>query len=301
MGHFDETGLAELAASLRDDGIDVLRLGYADLIGVERGRDLLTSSLARTAQDGVAFCRSVFATSPLGDVIPIDGGLADGLPDVIAFPDLATVRPVPWEPGVAHCVTDVFNPDGTLSAESPRTVLKRVIARFAALGQQPLIGPELEFYLLERDPGAATGWKRYGEAAGNVYVAGLKGDPENTLLSALRQLDAYDIGVVAANHEFCSGQFEINLWHTGALRAADNAFRFKSAVKELARQRGQLATFMAKPFNDEAAPASTCTSRPWARTAASCSTIPPARPACRPPPGTPSAASSPARRRWPRC
>ncbi len=57
--------------------------------------------------------------------------------------------------------------------------------------------------------------------------------------------------MVAANHEFASGQFEINLWHSEALDAADRAFRFKAAVKELARMEGKLATFMGKPFNDE--------------------------------------------------
>ena len=56
---------------------------------------------------------------------------------------------------------------------------------------------------------------------------------------------------MAANHEFSSGQFEINLWHSEALEAADRAFRFKTAVQELARMQGKLATFMAKPFNDE--------------------------------------------------
>jgi glutamine synthetase len=33
--------------------------------------------------------------------------------------------------------------------------------------------------------------------------------------------------------------------------AADRAFRMKSAVQEIARHEGMLATFMAKPFNDE--------------------------------------------------
>ena len=47
------------------------------------------------------------------------------------------------------------------------------------------------------------------------------------------------------------GQFEINLWHSDALDAADRAFRFKSAVQEISRRRGKMATFMAKPFNDE--------------------------------------------------
>src|SRR4029453_15690677 len=115
----------------------------------------------------------------------------------------------------------------------------------------PTVGPELEFYVLERTDKNPTGWQRYGEATGNVYVAGLKGDPENVLLRTFRRLSEYGLGGVAANHEVSSGQFEINLWHSEALDAADRAFRFKRAIQELARQEDKLATFMAKPFNDE--------------------------------------------------
>jgi len=57
--------------------------------------------------------------------------------------------------------------------------------------------------------------------------------------------------VTAANHEFCPGQFEINLNHSELLDAADRAFRMKSGVQEIARHEGLEATFMAKPFNDE--------------------------------------------------
>ena len=251
MSHFDENALRDAAAQLQSEGIDIVRLGYSDLIGTERGRDVLVNRFDRTVGDGVAFCRSVYATSPMGDVIDIAGGLSAGLPDIVAFPDLSTLRKVPWEPGVAHAIADVFNPDGTPSQESPRNVLKRVVGRFAELGMNPVAGPELEFYVVEEDGSAPNGFRRYGEATGNVYVSGLKGDPENILLASLRELAAYDIDVVAANHEFASGQFEINLWHSEALDAADRAFRFKTALKELARRQGKLATFMAKPFNDE--------------------------------------------------
>jgi len=249
--HVDESRLEEAGAKLTEDGIDVVRLGYSDLIGTERGRDILVNRFARTVGHGVSFCRSVYGTTPMGDVVDMEGGMSAGLPDMVAYPDLATLQPVPWEPGVASCIADVFNPDGTPSAENPRNVLKGVIAQFDELGMRPFIGPELEFYLLQRSETTPSGWDRYGEGTGNVYVSGLKGDPENTLLRSLRQLSAYNLDVVAANHEFSSGQFEINLWHSEALDAADRAFRFKSAVKELARQEGKLATFMAKPFNDE--------------------------------------------------
>jgi len=43
---------------------------------------------------------------------PAVQGLA-GLPDVVAVPDVSTLQDVPWEPGVAHVIADVFNPDGS--------------------------------------------------------------------------------------------------------------------------------------------------------------------------------------------
>lgn len=251
MAHFDTSGLEPAQARLTEQGIDVVRLGYADLIGVDRGRDVLVNRFARTVGGGVAFCRSVYGTTPRGGVVDFEGGLSDGLPDIQAFPDLDTLLPVPWEPGVAHCIADVFNPDGTPSRESPRFVLRQLCEQFAEMGLVPIVGPELEFYILEESAESSSGWRRYGEATGNVYTSGLKGDPQNVLLDALRQLGNYGIEVISANHEFSSGQFEINLWHGDALDAADRAHRFKDAVKELARRRGHLATFMPKPFNDE--------------------------------------------------
>ncbi|MGC1207734.1 MAG: glutamine synthetase family protein [Ornithinimicrobium sp.] len=251
MGHFDTSGLQGAADELTARDIDVVRLGYADIIGTDRGRDLLVSRFPTTVGGGVAFCRSVYGTTPRGGVVDMDGGLSDGLPDIVAFPDLSTLQDVPWEPGVAHCIADVFNPDGTPSQESPRMVLKSVVEQFSRLGMTPIIGPELEFYVLEESTTAASGWQRYGEGTGNVYTSGLKGDPENVLLATLRDLGGYGLEVVAANHEFCAGQFEINMWHGEALNAADRAHRFKGAIQELARRRGKLATFMPKPFNDE--------------------------------------------------
>ena len=251
MGHFDTSGLQPAADRLAADDIDVVRIGYTDIIGTDRGRDVLVNHFARTVSGGVAFCRSVLGTTPRGSVVDIEGGLSAGLPDILAFPDVSTLLPVPWEPGVAHCIADLYNADGTPAEDSPRHVLRSVAEQFRELSMVPVVGPELEFYILEREADSNTGWKRYGEGSGNVYVSGLKGDPENVLLDSLRQLGQYGIDVVAANHEFSSGQFEINLWHGPALDAADRAHRFKAAVKELARKLGHLATFMPKPFNDE--------------------------------------------------
>ncbi|MER7378937.1 glutamine synthetase family protein [Streptomyces lanatus] len=236
---------------LTADGVDVVRVIYPDLIGTDRARDVLVDHLPSAEAHGLAFCRAVYHTSPQGDVVPVAGGLDAGLPDVTVRPDLSTLAPLPWEPGVATCLGEVTDPaTGAPAPESPRDLLRTVLARCAEQGLRPIVGPELEYFLLEPAPGTPTGWRRSPETTGAVYTAGLRADPDNHLLRTLRHLRDLGIGVITGNHEFDGGQYEINLVHSEALDAADRSFRFKAAVKELARKEGRLATFMAKPFGD---------------------------------------------------
>ncbi len=247
----DDVDVYAVVADLRSRGIDVIRASYPDLIGVDRGRDVLIDELASVMGHGMAFCRAVYHTSPMGDVVPVQGGIEEGLPDVKAIPDLSTLTTMPWEEGVAWVIADTFDHDGDPAPESPRNVARQVSDRLSTLGLSAVIGPELEFYLMEPDPNGANGMRRYADVLGNVYVVGRKGDPRGILLKMLRLLRDTGMQVTAANHEFCPGQFEINLNHSELLDAADRAFRMKSGVQEIARHEGLEATFMAKPFNDE--------------------------------------------------
>ncbi|BFO19127.1 hypothetical protein SHKM778_55150 [Streptomyces sp. KM77-8] len=236
---------------LAAEGIDVVRVTYPDLIGSDRARDILLDHLPSACDHGLAFCRAVYHTTPQGDVVPVAGGLDAGLPDICVRPDLDTLTALPWEPGVATCLGEVTDPATGLPApESPRDLLRTVLDRCAEHGLRPVVGPELEYFLCDAAPDAPAGWRRYSDAAGVVYTAGLRADGDNHLLRTLRLLRDLDIGVISGNHEFDGSQFEINLNHSDAVDAADRAFRFKAAIKELARKEGRLATFMAKPFND---------------------------------------------------
>jgi glutamine synthetase len=248
----DSIDLVQLIEQLRADQVDVVRVSYSDMIGVDRGRDVLVDELGTAAEHGIAFCRAVYHTSPMGDVVPVQGGIVDGLPDISVRPDFATLTPMPWEPGTLWCIGDAYLPDGDVAPESPRTVVRRVAAMLADLGVTAIVGPELEYFLCEQDETSPTGgYRRYADQPGNVYVVGRKGDPNGILLKTLRHLRDANLQVTAANHEFSPGQFEINLNHSELVDAADRAFRMKSAVQEIARHEGLLATFMAKPFNDE--------------------------------------------------
>ena len=149
--HFDTTGLEDVAADLVAKGIDVVRVGYSDLIGTERGRDLLVNRFARTVGSGVAFCRSVYGTTPMGDVVEIEGG--------------ARSRPARRHRIPRH----QHAPAGPVGAGRRARHRRRLQPGRLAVGREPAdgaqasdrqvrraghatrsVGPELEFYVLER-------------------------------------------------------------------------------------------------------------------------------------------------------
>ena len=74
-----------LAGILAAHPIDVVRVSYSDLIGVDRGRDVLIDELPTTMGHGIAFCRAVYHTSPMGDVVPVQGGIESWFPYVLAI------------------------------------------------------------------------------------------------------------------------------------------------------------------------------------------------------------------------
>lgn len=240
--------LSDVRQGLQDDGVDVLRLIYSDVLGITRSKDLLVSQLERAAAHGPAFCQGVWVTNTRGGVLDGHGSISDGLPDLVSRLDPDTIRKMPWEPGVAYAIADAFEPNGDVSPVAPRSVLKSVLGSYAQHNLVPVLGPELEFYLAHRPNGV---WERVLNKTGRVYTTGSMVDPEGVFLYMLRMVDQLNIGAFAGNHEFSPSQYEINLWHSDALDASDRTFMFRTAVKDLADRKGMLATFMGKPWNDE--------------------------------------------------
>ena len=243
------TNLTALREKLQEQGIDVLRIIYADVLGITRSKDILVSQLEKIAGHGPAFCQGIWVTTTQGDVLDAEGIAGDGLQDFITQLDPDTIHELPWEPGVAYAVGDALNPDMSPNLFSPRTVLRKVIAQYEKLGLVPVVGPELEFYIADRVEGG--GFKRSLVRAGRAYTTGSLVDPKGTFLHLMRMLDQLNIGAFAGNHEFSPAQYEINLWHSEAMDAADRTFLFKTSIKDIVNREGQHATFLGKPWSDE--------------------------------------------------
>jgi glutamine synthetase len=238
------TDAADIIAGL-SPAISTVRVVYPDLHGIQRGKDIPIGEIARFAESGINFCQVVMGTDLRHT--PVVGGEV-GYPDMVARPDLSTLVEIPWEPDVAMCLADLER-DEAPEPTDQRALVRRAEAALAELGLAGKIGPELEFFLLE--PDGNGGWRRHVDNLSMVYTVGPQADPQGVLRALLEACAQLGLGAIAANHEYMNSQYEINLREATPLTAADNAFRFKAAVKDYAALRGLLATFMGKPFNDQ--------------------------------------------------
>jgi len=182
---------------------------------------------------------------------------AAGYGDYTHKPDLSTLRRIPWLPGTAMVTCDVLDHHGHDEVpHSPRAVLKRQVARARAMGFEPMMATELEFFLFEggynslRDGGYRdlVPLSRY-----NIDYAILGTTKEEGVMRAIRNgLFGAGIPVENSKGEAEAGQEEINIRYSDALNTADMHAIVKNGVKEIAHQHGLAATFMAKYATDRA-------------------------------------------------
>ena len=239
--------------------IETLIVGGCDTHGIMRGKRVPGPQIPAALADGVHLCDVVFVIDVAeADLVPKPDSATtyfpterNGYPDILAAPDLSTLRVVPWHQRTALVVADFELPAGDPVPIAPRTVLARLVERARGLGLDPQLGIELEFYVL-RETEETLRSKRPAElvplALRPSTYGVVKASAQEPFARAVREamLD-FDVPLEACNAETGPGQFEINLRYSPALDAADHAFLFKNAVKEIAVQQGLTATFMAKP------------------------------------------------------
>lgn len=239
--------------------IDLL---LADLNGVLRGKRVTRDELAGTMTRGLYLPGSMFALDICGETIQSTGlGFDDGDADRACLPVADTLLPAPWlGSDIAQLQVQMHELDGRPFFGDPRHVLAGVLERFRADGLTPVIAIELEFYLVDRERtvdghvqppvSARTGQReRHTQINSMVDVA--------SATAILRDIAdacaAQDVPAGTALAECGPHQWEVNLHHIDdALRACDQAVRFKRIVKGIAERHGLVASFMAKPYRDAA-------------------------------------------------
>ena len=200
---------------------------------------------------------AIFSQSISGDYIADASNVEDR--DMILVPDVTTLRPVPWASDPAASVfVDCYHRDGSVVPQSPRNVLRKVLAKYEARGWTPVVAPEVEFYLLSphsdpneeaEPPEGRLGWT---EGARQPYSIDTMNDFDPFINVVYAYCEAQGIRIDTLSQEMGPAQFEINFLHGNALDNADQVFLFKRTIREAAIEHEMHATFLAKPMAGDA-------------------------------------------------
>ena len=248
----------EASAWLEYRGIEDIECITPDQAGVPRGK--MMPSKKFTSNTSLALPSAVFMATISGGY-PEDGnGFSypedDG--DLKLMPDLSTLTVVPWEEDpTAAAICDLVHQDGRFVEFAPRNVLKRVIAAYGKLGLTPVVAPEIEFYLVQKNPDPdyplTPPVGRSGRAIGGGAGYSIAGVNEfDELIDDIYHFsESQGLEIDTLIHEEGAGQLEINLRHGDPIELADQVFMFKRTIREAALKHEIYATFMAKPIQGQ--------------------------------------------------
>ena len=228
----------EVLQYTREEDVKFIRLAYCDVFGRQKNISIMADELPRAFEHGISFDASAIAG--FGD---------EERSDLLLHPEAQTLMPLPWRPEHG-CVVQMFSsitlPDGKPFNCDSRQILKDAVMEADKAGYSFRFGPELEFYLFQKDEnGRAT--KIPCDEAGYMDIApDDKG--ENVRREICLTLEKMGILPERSHHEEGPGQNEIDFKYSDALVAADNAMTFQRVVKTIANNNGLVADFSPKPL-----------------------------------------------------
>ena len=128
---------------VEEEDVEFIRLQFTDMFGVLKHIAIPVSRLMKA----------------LDNQCVINGDYIDGLGnseenEYYLYPDLSTFTILPWRPQqgkVARFICDIYHMDGRLCESSPRSILKKVMARAKEMGYEICVRPECEFFLFHTD------------------------------------------------------------------------------------------------------------------------------------------------------
>ncbi|RAP39541.1 glutamine synthetase [Rhodovulum viride] len=247
-----------MSAWLRDNPeIRTIRMAACDLNGQARGKRVPSRFAGKIEEEGTRFPLSVLNLDIWGEDIEgsplvFETGDADG----VLRPTGRGFVPMPWlDAPTALLPLWMFDEQGRPFEGCPRHALAVVLDEYERRGWAPQVATELEFYLIDdsdevlHPPRSPRSGKR--REAGEILSLRTLDAFDAFFTDLYDACEAMDIPADAAISEAGTGQFEINMMHGPAMKAADDAWLFKLLVRGMARRHGFAASFMAKPYADD--------------------------------------------------
>ncbi|RUW19132.1 MULTISPECIES: glutamine synthetase family protein [unclassified Mesorhizobium] len=239
----------------RNGPVESIQAVICDLNGIMRGKRLPVEQAPRILGGGIRMPLSIVGVDIWGeDIIGSEQILTTGDRDGLCGVTGRGALPVNWTSRPSALVPLwLFVEEGKPFPADPRQALAAIVSGYRELGLRPVVATELEFYLIDPEPGSAvppispyTGRRLDSDAILSIDELDDFGE---FFSDVYKECARQNVPADAAIAENGIGQFEINLLHTDdPLKAADDAIFFKRIVKGVARKHRLAGTFMAKPY-----------------------------------------------------
>jgi glutamine synthetase len=261
----------QVAAAVRLDKLieerrlETVRLSFPDQHGILRGKTVMAADAASVMRNGCSITTTLLAKDTshrtVFPVFTAGGGFGmaemEGGGDFLMIADPTTFRVLPWAPQTGWVLCDIYFGDGAPVPFSTRHLQRGVLKRLAEAGFDYKAGLEVEFHIFKiENPRLApedAGWP--GEAPevsvlapGYQYLTETRFDQFEPIVEAVRR-DVVALGLPLRSVEIELGpsQCEFTFHPEIGLAGADSMMLFRSAVKQICRRQGYLASFMCRP------------------------------------------------------
>ncbi|MFT5484217.1 MAG: glutamine synthetase [Halieaceae bacterium] len=250
------SAVEQISAELLAKGIDEVECLIPDMVGAPRGKFVPAAKYIADGEPKLP--ESILIQSITGEHVKQHFKMVDPTDcDMDLRADPNSVTSVPWASSpTVQIIHDCYLKSGEPHPLSSRNVLRRVLNCYKESGWQPVVAPEVEFYLVKKNidanellepPRGRSGRAQASPQAYSIDAVSEFSEFVDTLYSYCEQ-QALDVDILV--HESGAAQMEINFLHGDALHLADQVFMFKRTVREAALRCGFYATFMAKPMEN---------------------------------------------------
>jgi glutamine synthetase len=256
---------AEIEKTISEQNLDLIRFSFPDQHGILRGKTLVAAEAVRALRSGVSMTSTLFAKDTSHrTVFPVfEAGAGMGVPEMggagnfVMVADPETFRILPWADATGWVLCDCYFTNGKKVPIATRQLYRDALGKLATAGFDYLAGLEVEFHLFKiEDQQLAPdtlAWPAEPPRVSHTthgfqYLTEGRYDQVAPILDVLRKnVAALGLPLASLEIEFGPSQYEFTFAPELGMAPADAMVLFRSALKQVARRHGYLASLMCRP------------------------------------------------------
>lgn len=259
------TAADSLASRVASEGIEVVRVSFADQHGILRGKTVDANEFCANMREGLPIVSTLLSKDtsgrPVFSAFIKDAGIGEaemvGAADMVMVPDPTTFQVLPWAESTGWVLCDLHFTNGRAVPFCTRGLLRGVVQQAKSAGYELLCGLEVEFHLFRvvdpklrlsdtGQPGSPPTVSALNH--GYQHLSEQRFDEADSILALIRHsLSQVGIAIRTIEVEYGPSQIEVTLHPQTALETADAMILLRSTVKQVAQRHGYHATFMCRP------------------------------------------------------